>query len=314
MKYFLNDVLTGLSSPEKYLNSKYFYDKRGDEIFQEIMNCEEYYLTNAEMEIFTKQSNLIADAVLKNLSKIDIIELGPGDVSKSKFLLEELLKRNALGTYFPIDISDHIIHLLDQILPESFPDIKINGLNGEYLEMLPEANKISNNRKLILILGGNIGNFKPKELEAFLKNLRSKLAHDDMVLIGFDIKKHPRKILAAYDDKEGHTKDFNLNLLTRINNELNANFEINNFEHFATYDPGTGACKSYLISLHDQEVKVGDKSFSFQKNEQIFMEVSQKYSLKEVDEMSTHYGFAPLAKFFDVNNYFLDAIWKCVDK
>lgn len=311
MNSFLNDVIHGLSAENKHLNSKYFYDKKGDEIFQNIMNCEEYYLTNAEMEIFSEQSNLIADAVLKNSEIIDVIELGPGDVSKSRFLLNELLKRKALGTYFPIDISENIITVLNKNLPADLAGIKINGLNGDYLEMLPEANKISNNRKLILLLGGNIGNFNFKEMEVFIKRLRSNLSQNDMVLIGFDIKKNPNKILAAYSDKEGHTKDFNLNLLTRINNELGGNFEVNNFEHFAMYNPESGECKSFLISLKDQEVNIGNNNITFIKDEPIFMEVSKKYSLKEIDEISVNYGFSPIEKFADSDNYFLDALWKC---
>ncbi|MEO5966655.1 MAG: L-histidine N(alpha)-methyltransferase [Ferruginibacter sp.] len=311
MNAFLNDVISGLSSETKHLNSKYFYDKKGDEIFQQIMNCDEYYLTNAEMEIFSQQSHLIADAVINNSEKIDVIELGPGDVTKSRFLLKELLKRNALGKYFPIDISENIIEVINNDLPTDLPGIKINGLNGDYLEMLPEANKISKNRKLILLLGANIGNFNFLEMEDFFKNLRSKLSNDDMLLIGFDIKKNPNKILAAYSDKEGYTKDFNLNLLTRINRELNADFEINNFEHFAMYNPESGECKSFLISLKDQEVNIGNNKIIFIKDEPVFMEVSKKYSLKEIDEISVNYGFSPLEKFSDCNKYFLDALWKC---
>ncbi len=311
MKAFLNDVISGLSAETKHLNSKYFYDKKGDEIFQDIMNCDEYYLTNAEMEIFSEQSNLIADCVLEGSKKIDVIELGPGDVSKSRFLLKELLSRNALGTYFPIDISENIIALLNNNLQADLPGIEIEGLNGDYLEMLPEANKISNNRKLILLLGANIGNFNFAEMEDFFKNLRSKLSEDDMLLIGFDIKKNPNKILAAYSDKEGHTKNFNLNLLTRINRELGGDFDIDNFEHFAMYNPESGECKSFLISLKEHEVHIGENNLKFLKDQPIFMEVSQKYSIQEIAEISVSYGFSPMKNFSDTNKYFLDALWKC---
>ena len=311
MNSFLNDVITGLSADFKHLDSKYFYDKKGDEIFQHIMQCEEYYLTNSEMEIFSEQSKLIVDVVLEKVNKIDIIELGPGDVSKSRHLLNEFLQRDSLGTYFPIDISENIIELLKHTLPTNLPGIKVNGLNGDYLEMLPVANKTSANRKLILLLGGNIGNFNSEELKIFLRKLRKNISVNDIVLIGFDIKKNPNKILAAYSDKEGHTKAFNLNLLSRINRELNGDFVLNNFEHFVMYNPESGECKSFLISLRDQEVNIGKHKFLFAKDEPIFMEVSKKYSVKEIDSICVDHGFWPLAKFMDSNKYFLDALWIC---
>jgi dimethylhistidine N-methyltransferase len=248
MNKFLTDVLKGLQSSPKYLDSKYFYDKKGDELFQKIMDSDEYYLTNAEMEIFSKQTTEIANELLKETNKLDVIEFGPGDAIKSVYLLKELSERNALVNYFPIDISKNIIDILNVKLPEEIPGISINGFSGEYLEMLAAANKITSNKKLVLFLGANIGNFKFNEMPKFCKNLRGLLSENDMVLIGFDLKKDPKKILAAYNDRAGFTAEFNLNLLMRINKELDANFDINNFEHYATYDPGTGACKSYLIS------------------------------------------------------------------
>jgi dimethylhistidine N-methyltransferase len=305
------DVLKGLQSSPKYLDSKYFYDKKGDELFQKIMHSEEYYLTNAEMDIFSNQSVQIADNVLNNTKEIDVIEFGPGDAVKSIHLLKELSGRNTIGRYFPIDISKNIINVLNKNLPKQIPQLTVEGFAGEYLDMLSEINKISSKRKLVLFLGANIGNFKFNEMPHFCKSLRSLLSPEDMVLIGFDLKKNPEKILAAYHDKSGYTKEFNLNLLRRINKELNGNFQINNFLHYPTYDPGTGACKSYLISIKDQSVKIEKTVINFEKNEPVFMEISQKYSVKEIDEILAQCGFKVETHFFDSNRYFTDVLLKC---
>ena len=310
MKKFLKDVLIGLQSSPKYLSSKYFYDKKGDALFQALMNSEEYYLTNCEMEIFTEQNKQMADAILKFHSPYDFIEFGPGDATKSIFLLKQLVFRKGIGTYFPIDISENIIHLLEKELPEMAAGLKTHGLNGEYLQMLEEAKKFSDNPKVILFLGGNIGNFTPGELPVFLNRLRSHLSANDLVLIGVDLKKNPKKILRAYNDKAGITRDFNLNLLHRINRELNGNFNVNEFEHFPTYDPLSGACKSYLVSLKDQEVSIGSEKISFARDEPVYMEISQKYSLADIDKIATESGFESVKSFLDSGNNFADILWK----
>jgi dimethylhistidine N-methyltransferase len=311
MDNFLTNVLKGLQSFPKYLDSKYFYDKKGDELFQKIMDSDEYYLTNAEMEIFSKQSSQIADTVLDHNDQLDVIEFGPGDAIKSVHLLKELADRNQMANYVPIDISKNIIDLLNKSLPKQIPGLSIHGFAGEYFQMLSAAHKISSNKKLVLFLGANIGNFKFNEMPAFLMKLKSLLSAGDMVLIGFDLKKNPQTILAAYNDKEGVTREFNLNLLSRINKELNGNFEIENFEHYPTYDPSTGACKSFIISTKDQSVKIGETLIHFEKDEPVFMEISQKYSVKEIDEIAKDCAFEVMADFFDSNRYFVDVILKC---
>ena len=311
MKQFLDDVLKGLQASPKYLDSKYFYDKEGDRLFQKIMESDEYYLTNAEMEIFSTQQKSMADEVIKNADKLDVIEFGPGDVTKSIHLLKELSARNAIDNYVPIDISKNIITFLENDLPKQIPDLTIKGLAGEYFEMLTSAKNISSNRKLVLFLGANIGNFKFDEMPAFLSRLRNSLSTGDLVLIGFDLKKNPKKILAAYDDAEGYTKAFNLNLLHRINNELHGNFIQHNFEHYAMYDPSTGACKSFLISLKKQSVLIGKTEIHFEKDEPVFMEISQKYSMHQINKITAEAGFANQANFFDSHHDFVDVIFMC---
>ena len=313
MDQFLQDVLKGLQSSPKYLQSKYFYDKKGDELFQMIMECEEYYLTNCEMEIFSTQTARLADIIINQHNNFDVVELGPGDAVKSLYLLKELVNKDAIVTYFPVDISNNIIDLLQKKIPKQLPQLNIHGLNGEYLSMLTSAKNISDKIKLVLFLGSNIGNIPKEEVTEFCRQLRSQLSIGDMILIGIDLKKNPKQIRVAYDDSKGYTREFNLNLLRRINRELKGNFIIENFEHYATYDPITGACRSFLVSLKDQQVIIEkNEAINFLKNETVFMEISQKYTIEETDEIASRSGFEPVAHFFDSNKWFTDVIWKCV--
>ena len=312
MNQFLQDVKEGLSSPSKYLQSKYFYDAAGDVIFQQIMNCPEYYLTRSEMEIFTTQTKQIADIFINDSLEFDIVELGAGDATKSVHLLKELLSKKVSFTYFPVDISTHVIHQLNEKLPAELPGLKLEGLNGEYFTMLKKAKTISNKIKVVLFLGSNIGNIPLENCGKFCSALRGHLNIGDLVLIGFDLQKEPQVILDAYNDKGGFTRNFNLNLLRRINHELSGNFEVNQFKHYASYDPASGACKSYLISLKDQQVEIADHTFSFAKYEPVYMEVSQKFTVAQTNEMAINNGFKPVHHFYDSKGWFVDAVWQCV--
>lgn len=305
---FCRDVIGGLTSVPKHLDAKYFYDAQGDELFQQIMNCPEYYPTDCEMEIFSEQTADLA-AVIKDDSTFNLIELGAGDATKSIHLLRKLIETQADFTYLPIDISGHVINDLDQSLPAKVPGLKVNGIEGEYFDALEKARKDSDKRKVVLFLGSNIGNMPVQEAELFCKELRRQLSPGDMVLIGFDLKKHPKTILDAYNDKQGITKQFNLNLLHRLNRELGADFNTEQFDHYPTYDPETGACKSYLISLTDQQISLCDETIHFKKNEYMYMEVSQKYTLEQTRIMAAQAGFKPLHDFYDNKGWFLDTVW-----
>lgn len=307
---FLNDVLAGLQAEPKFLSSKYFYDEKGDQIFQQIMDMKEYYLTDSEMEILQEQSAKLATLISSGGTSFDLIELGAGDATKSVHLLKALLQQQLDFTYLPIDISDHVINDLEENLPKKLPELQIHGLNGDYFKMLEKAKSISNRRKVVLFMGANIGNMDLAEAENFCRDLREELSPNDLLIIGFDLKKNPQQILAAYNDPAGITRSFNLNLLHRINRELDGDFDVSNFDHYASYDPETGACKSYLISLENQRVNIGDETIRFNKNEYIYMEISQKYSLADIDALANKTGFTPVHRFFDHQQYFVDAVWK----
>jgi L-histidine N-alpha-methyltransferase len=311
---FLEDVLKGLSAPGKYLESKYFYDKRGDAIFQEIMNCPEYYPTRCEMEILSRQTPQISALIRSHFSNgFDVVEMGAGDATKSVHLLRYLQQGKTDFRYYPIDISSNVISLLESSLPDEVPGIKVHGLNGEYFEMLDRAKRLSFREKVVMFLGANIGNIPLEQVAAFCKDLRSHLSTGDLLLIGFDLKKDPELILSAYNDAQGITRRFNLNLLRRINRELGADFDLSGFEHRPEYNAQTGACKSYLVSTRDQRVCIaGMHEIYFEEGEPIYMEISQKYSPEQTDELARATGFRPLRHFYDSKGYFIDAAWLCV--
>jgi len=312
LKAFRDDVLSGLKKEPKQLQSKYLYDAEGDELFRQIMRAPEYYLTDCEMEIFKDQCAEMA-APLKGFKEgFDLIELGAGDAAKSYYLLECLMSQGFDFTYYPIDISGNIINLLTEQLPARLPGIKIQGIQGDYFEALKKAVAISSRPKLVMFLGGNIGNMPPKEALGFCIELRQNLSSGDMILMGFDLKKDPWVIFNAYNDQGGITEKFNLNLLSRINRELGANFDISLFHHYENYDPETGACKSYLISKAEQAVTISDDTIYFREHEYIFTETSHKYAPEQLDTFASGSGFESLLKLKDSKCWFTDVIWRAV--
>jgi len=306
---FYTDVIEGLRATPKRLQSKYFYDAAGDKIFQELMDCPEYYPTNCELDIFDNKTPELAKAIMGDGEPFDLIELGAGDATKSSYLLRYLQQEKVDFTYLPIDISANTINYLTVKLPLAIPGLKMKGLNGEYFDMLKKAASISKRRKVVLFMGSNIGNMPVSEATTFCAELRNHLSPGDMAVIGFDLKKSPKTILNAYNDSKGITKRFNLNLLERINRELEGNFNIEQFDHYATYDPETGACKSYLISLKDQLVNIGKETIRFIRDEYIYMEISQKFTTMQTDQMAANTGFKPTHRLFDSKKWFLDTIW-----
>ena len=165
---------------------------------------------------------------------------------------------------------------------------------------------------MVLFLGSNIGNFTIDEAKTFLSSANKNLNKGDYFLVGVDLKKDPQVILNAYNDRKGITRAFNFNLLTRINNELDANFQLENFEHFPTYDPISGETKSFLISKKDQVVQFNqsDEKIQFKYAEPIFMEVSKKYDIEELEELANSSNFKVVEHFFDCKHYFVNSLWK----
>jgi len=307
---FLNDVLKGLSSPQKSLSSKYFYDETGDRLFQRIMECDDYYLTRCEMEIFREHSAELAQPLNIHSGAFDLIELGAGDGTKTRHLLDYLHHQVADFRYLPVDISGHILDVLSQNLATTLPGVDVEPQQGDYFDALASICQTSERRKVLLFLGSNIGNMTVEECSTFCQRLASMMSPGDMLITGFDLKKDPRTVLRAYDDSDGITREFNLNLLRRINEELQADFDLTGFEHYQTYDPGSGACRSYLISQREQTVTIGGQRILFLRHEPLFMEVSRKFSRRDIGDLATESGFSQVAEVCDRKGWFMNAIWK----
>lgn len=309
---FRAEVLIGLKNTPKRLDSKYFYDAEGDKLFQQIMAAPEYYLTRCELDIFQNKTNELTGTILSDANPFDLVELGAGDATKSAYLLKALSDKKAEFTYMPIDISGHILEVLNDKLKKQVPGLNMVSLEGEYLQMLGKAMSLSKRRKVVMFLGSNIGNMHPNDARLFCLQLRDRLQPGDILLIGFDLKKNPEIILNAYNDKAGITRQFNLNLLTRINRELGGNFNLQQFEHYETYDPDSGACKSYLVSLADLQVAIGDVMISFTKDEVIFTEISQKYSPEDIEGLASATGFKLIRNCTDSKGWFIDSFWQAI--
>jgi L-histidine Nalpha-methyltransferase len=298
---FKEEVIRGLSDSKKHLPSKYFYDDKGSAIFQEIMEMEEYYLPGCEVEIIQNQSK---DIIAEILSKeIDVIELGAGDGTKTVVFLEEMIRLGKKPSYVPMDISADILKINKKNITFRLPEVPVAPLVGDYFLTMSNLQERKNPR-LLMFMGSNIGNFHGDTAIEFIRLINGYLKAGDFLLMGVDLKKNPHIIRAAYNDKDGITKRFNLNLLERINRELSADFDLEAFDHYGVYNPKDGTALSFLVSLEDQEVNLGDRKFSFEKFETIHTEVSQKYSLKELDQLANKTNFSWDRHFTDSKGYY----------
>jgi len=311
---FAEDVMKGLSSTPKALSSKYFYDDEGSRLFREIMKLPEYYLTRAELKIFTEQADSICDAFTSGAGGIDLIELGAGDGTKTAVLIEHFLDRKVDLTYSPIDISKEANDALASVFHAKFPQLQINPHTGDYFQVLSLLKNDSGRRKVLMFLGSNIGNFQKEPALDFFRRLREVMELNDRLFIGFDMQKDPRVIVQAYDDAQGVTAAFNLNLLSRINRELGGDFDLGKFSHYAQYRPMECAARSFLISREKQTVKIKalDRSFDFEQWEAIFMEISQKYTRPMIEGLASGSGFEIETEFFDEKNFYVDSLWRPV--
>ena len=315
LSQFAEEVLRGLTSTPKHLSSRYFYDDEGSRLFMEIMKLPEYYPTRAETKIFTEQVEGIYSSFSRNGKEgFDLIELGAGDGTKTAILIEHFIERGADLSYLPIDISREANDALEEKFHRQFPELNIEPHTGDYFQILDSLQNGDQRRKVLMFLGSNIGNFQKEQALAFFRDLRSVMNDNDRLFIGFDMQKDPRVIVAAYDDPQGVTAAFNLNLLTRINRELGGNFDISKFSHYAQYRPIECAARSFLISREAQTVTIEalGRSFEFDQWEAIFMEISQKYTRAMIEEFAALSGFEIETEFFDHDNFYVDSLWRPV--
>jgi dimethylhistidine N-methyltransferase len=306
---FKKDILDGLNKePQKKLSSKYFYDAKGDELFVKIMALPEYYLTRAEMDIFQNKTKELINALhLEKGEKYDIIELGAGDGTKTIHLLKELQLQQYNFEYYPVDISLNALQGLEKMLSSALPGLTVKPMHLEYFQSLSLL-KQDGNKKIILFLGSNIGNMSDEEATEFIYQLGANMYAGDKLVLGVDLIKPKEIILPAYNDSQGITSAFNLNLLSRINNELGGDFDLEDFEHYPVYDESDGIAKSFLRSRKKQTVTVSGHTFFFDEGELIHTEISRKYNDNIIKKVLSKTDITWEEKITDTNNLFADYI------
>lgn len=305
---FAEDVRAGLTAQPKTLPPKYFYDALGSQLFEAICLLPEYYLTRAETEIFERHA---AEIVSQLPSPIGVIELGSGSSIKTRLLIEALLARQPELHYQPIDISASILELSAEALLGNYDRLRITGHVGDYTRGLGAIVRREGTRLLALFLGSNVGNYTIAEARDLLRTIRKALQTGDGLVLGADLKKSVEILIPAYADSLGVTAAFNLNLLSRINRELDADFDLAQFQHRALYNEDRGRVEAHLVSRGTQTVTLralGVK-VEFQPGESIHTENSYKYDLPQLAALAEETGFKPAKTWFDGERRFSCNFW-----
>ena len=295
---FARDVREGLSSTPKYLSCHYFYDERGSALFEAICALPEYYLTRTERQILAQRADEIA-ALFSG--PISLIELGSGSAVKTRPLIDALLRHQSRLHYAPIDISRSAIEQSALALLKDYKSLDITGVIGLYEEGLVRLRRDIAGPRLVLWLGSSVGNFTEEAAIDFLREVATSLETDDRLLIGMDLDKDPALLERAYDDAQGVTADFNLNLLTRINDAFSAHFDLRYFAHRAHYNTERRRVEMHLESLRAQTVSIDDLGLevSLGAGEKIHSENSHKYRQKDIEKLLKRGGFALEHQYLD---------------
>jgi L-histidine N-alpha-methyltransferase len=318
LQAFASDVRAGLTSRPKSIPPKYFYDELGSKLFEQICQQPEYYLTRVEVEILKKH----ATDIVKELDRThaNIIELGSGTSVKTRILFRALLSGRTLRKnqvyYFPIDISGSALQEMTNMLSGDFANLRIREIISDYNTGLELAckrlagKKVSKSNvasKMILFLGSSIGNLEPAQCINFFKMVRDKMSHGDSLLVGFDLEKETKILEYAYNDSQGVTSRFNMNILKRINNELGGNFDLTAFQHFSFYNRIEHRIEMHLISKSPQKIQIAalpNEIFEIAAKELIHTENSYKYSIKNIERLATKTGFKVKKHYVDAKGWY----------
>jgi len=284
---YLCEVLAGLSQSPKCISSKFFYDVRGSELFDQICELPEYYLTRTELGIMRRY---VAEMTAAIGPEASLIEFGSGSSMKIRILLENL---ELLAAYVPVDISrDYLVAAANRIQRE-FPLVEVLPVAADFTQPFELPNpKVMPVRNVVYFPGSTIGNFSPEAAQNLLQVMHGEAGKNGALLIGIDRQKDSSELESAYNDSAGVTADFNLNVLRRINCELGANFDLSRFRHRAIYNDAAGRIEMYLVSVCEQAVVIAGREISFSAGESILTEHSHKYTLQGFAEMVGSAGFA----------------------
>jgi L-histidine Nalpha-methyltransferase len=279
----------GLAASPKWLPAKLFYDQAGSALFEQITELPEYYLTRTEREILESHAGEILEAAGPSLT---LVELGAGTATKTCILIEELLRRQPRALFYPIDVSPSALQEASTQLARHFPHLRVNPIIADYTGGVDALNRISG-RKLVLYIGSSIGNFEPDQSVRVLRRIRRTLRAGDALLLGADFAKSPKLLIPAYDDPQGVTAAFNKNILARLNRELDANFNLENFRHVALWNRQCSRMEMYLESTIAQQVFLPalDMDIDFTAGERLHTENSYKYTMDMVETILRESGF-----------------------
>ena len=299
---FAEDVHDGLRNTPKKLLPKYFYDDIGSELFEKITSTPEYYPTRTERQILKNSMNEIK-SICHDIKIIS--ELGSGSSEKTNIILESFLAEKQELTYIPIDVSDILIPSSERLLSR-YHNLDITGIVAEYEPGLSLLTGFDDYAKLLIFLGSSIGNYNREEAGDLLQNISDSMGERDFVLIGFDLVKDSNILNQAYNDSEGITEAFNLNILSRINRELDGNFNLEDFSHKAFYNIIASRIEMHLVSQKDQQVflKSLNRKYEFKMGESIHTENSHKFTDQSIAEMAASAGLNVVKTWKDPNNYF----------
>ena len=299
---FSTDIINGLKQKQKVLHPKYFYNDVGSKLFEQICELEEYYLTRAEIEILESIDKELSSYVI---DEYNLIELGSGSSYKTKFILDILHRKQNNVEYFPIDISNILKHSIGH-LSMDYHKLKITGIIDTYEKGLKFVKQYKEKKNFLIFLGSSFGNFMPDEGQLFLENISGSMKKGDLFLIGLDLKKDVQILESAYNDAKGLTSKFNLNILSRINSELSANFDLANFEHKSVFNESEGKIEMHLRSLVDHKVTIEktNDEIHFSSGESIITENSYKFTESEIKSLINNSGLEISHIWYDKRNFY----------
>ncbi len=305
---FARDVAYGLSAPQKWLPPKYFYDERGAQLYEQICTLPEYYPYRTELEILSTY----AAEIHAEIGHLALVEFGSGSATKTRHLLSAYEWAGQPFCYCPVDISREILWDTANRLLQEYSYIEIRAMHTDFTGQPEVIQAFQREKKAVAFFGSSLGNFTPEESVEFLQRTAAMLGPEDVFLLGIDLKKSPTLLLPAYDDAQGVTAAFNLNVLHRINRELGGRFDPRSFEHLALYNEEQGRIEMHLRSRHAQRVPIVkiEQVVSFGKDETIHTESSYKYTVDEVRDLGYQADLVLRRTWFDARRYFLLAMFR----
>jgi L-histidine Nalpha-methyltransferase len=305
---FARDVAHGLAAPQKWLPPKYFYDERGSRLYEQICAVPEYYPYRAEQEILSTY----APQIHAEIGHLALVELGSGSATKTRHLLAAYEWAARPFCYCPVDIAREVLWDTANQLLQEYHYVEIRALHADFAGHPEVIQAFQLEKKAVAFFGSSLGNFTLAESIEFLQRTAAMMGSEDVFLLGIDLKKSPAILVPAYDDAQGVTAAFNLNVLHRINRELGGQFDPQSFEHLAVYNDGQGCVEMHLRSRRAQRVPIVkiDQVVSFDKDETIHTESSYKYSVDEVRDLGYQANLVLRRTWFDARRWFLLALFR----